>query len=87
MRYLFIFENGETKKISQDTFKKAIFEIAVYVGICRENNDIFKKSLNGFDDEDISGMIELFNHFCSTWDDKIYEIYEVKKQIWGEIED
>ena len=58
------------------SFKDAIWEMAKY-----HNNatELFRKCLNGYDEEDIAGIVEMYNHFAYT---DIGEIYVIEKAIY-----
>ena len=64
--YLFLVENGDGDKgvlevLEADSFKAAIKELAT---VAEYNMDLFNKCLVGLDDEDVDGIIELFDTFC-----------------------
>ena len=79
--YLFIFDDRCPYEVAcVVSFKDAVWKMAKYTGC---GSDLFLKSLKGFDDEDVEGMIALYNHFsCET----IEDVYEVKRKVWGETE-
>ena len=56
--------------------KDAIINYAKYTG---DSWDLFLKCIKNFDENDIKGLVELFNHFSSC--DAIRNIYEVKKKV------
>lgn len=79
MHYLFIFQDDSIQEVFLKTvvsFKDAILTVADYHG---EKNDLFKKSLNGFEDSDTDGMIALYNHFSCNG---ISNVFVIEKQIY-----
>lgn len=79
--YLFLVENGDGDKgvlevLEADSFKTAIKELAT---VAEYNMDLFNKCLVGFDDEDVDGIIELFDTFCD-W--HIINVYEIKSFLY-----
>ena len=94
--YLFIFNDGGIYEVNNAvSFKYAILKMAEYTG---NSSDMFCKCLNAYKDDEIDGIIELFNHFCSydydeingiielfnhfCYYDKISQIYIVDKKIF-----
>ena len=76
--YLFIFnDNGIYEVNNAVSFKYALLKMAEYTG---NSSDMFCKCLNAYKDDEIDGIIELFNHFC--YYDKISKIYIVDKKIF-----
>lgn len=47
-------------------------------------NDLFQKSLNGFEETDVDGIVRLFNHFSQSVITKVYwfdkEPYNISKK-------
>ena len=70
MFYLFLLDdNCSVEAKDCKTFKDAIKHLAKYYG---EDSELFNKAIKGFEDDDIQGLIKLFNHFayrsiCSTY--------------------
>lgn len=80
--YLFLFKGNKTYEMKCSiSLKDAIWEMAKYIGT---SSDLLRKSLGGFQNEDVSGIIELYNHFVITWEDEIEKIYIVEKIIYDE---
>lgn len=78
--YLFIFADNSTYEMNcAVSFKDAILEMAKNTG---NSGDMFCKCLNAYKDDEIEGIIELFNHFCSYDYDRISKIYIVDKKIF-----
>ena len=76
--YLFIFADNSTYEMNRAvSFKDAVWEMAKNTG---NSSDIFCKCLNAYKDDEIDGIIELFNHFC--YYDRISQIYIVDKKIF-----
>lgn len=77
MHYLFIFQDDSIQEVkSIRSFKEVIESVADYHG---EKNDLFKKSLNGFEDSDTDGIIALYNHFSCNG---ISNVFVIEKQIY-----
>ena len=78
--YLFIFADNSTYEVNNAvSFKDAILEMAKNTG---NSSDMFCKCLGAYKDDEIDGIIELFNHFCSYDYDRISKIYIVDKKIF-----
>lgn len=76
--YQFILNDGNVHDVPcAVSFKDAIWEIAKYHG---EASDMLRKCLNGYDEEDIDGIVELYNHFAYM---SIGEIYVIEKSIYS----
>lgn len=75
--YLFIFNDNSIYEMNcAVSFKDAVWEMAKYTG---NSSDMFCKCLNAYKDDEIDGIIELFNHFCSY--DEISKVYVVIKDL------
>ena len=75
--YLFIFNDDSKYEMTcAVSFKDAIWEMAKYTGC---GSDLFLKSLKGFDETDIEGLIALHNHFSH---ESIESVYEIKTKLW-----
>lgn len=61
------------------SFKEAIGKLADYSG---EYTELFQRCLNGFDDDDVDGLISLYEHFVSNHIVKIYAAH--KFFFWSE---
>ena len=82
--YLFIFADNSTYEMNcAVSFKDAVLEMAKNTG---NSSDMFCKCLTAYKDDEIDGIIELFNHFCSYDYDKISKIYIVDKKIFDDKE-
>lgn len=59
------------------SFKDAIWEMAKYTG---NSSEMFHKCLNGYESNDINGLVDLFNHFCvyST----IEKVFVIEQKIY-----
>ena len=76
--YLFIFnDNGIYEVNNAVSFKDAVLKMAEYTG---NSSDMFCKCLNAYKDDEIDGIIELFNHFC--YYDKISKVYVIDRKIF-----
>ena len=53
-------------------------ELAEYTG---SDTDLFRKSLKGFDEDDIAGMVDLYNHFAY---ESITEVYIIGELIYAQ---
>ena len=80
--YLFIFnDNGIYEVNNAVSFKDAVLKTGEYTG---NSSDMFCKCLNAYKDDEIDGIIELFNHFC--YYDKISKVYVIDRKIFGDKE-
>ena len=76
--YLFIFDDGSTYEMNcAISFKDAVREMAKYTG---NSTDMFFKCLNGYESDDINGIIDLFNHFCYYY--LISKVYVVERKVF-----
>ena len=48
--------------------------------------DMFCKCLTAYKDDEIDGIIELFNHFCSYDYDEISKVYVIDRKIFDDKE-
>ncbi len=80
--YLFIFnDNGIYEVNNAVSFKYAILKMAEYTG---NSSDMFCKCLTAYKDDEIDGIIELFNHFC--YYNKIAKVYVIDRKIFDDKE-
>ena len=80
--YLFIFNDGGIYEVNNAvSFKDAGLKTGEYTG---NSSDMFCKCLNAYKDDEIDGMIELFNHFCSYDYDEISKVYMIDRKIFGD---
>ena len=78
--YLFIFNDNSIYEVNNAvSFKYAMLKMAKNTG---NSSDMFCKCLTAYKDDEIDGIIELFNHFC--YYDKISKIYIVDKKIFDD---
>ena len=76
--YLFIFDDGSTYEMNcAISFKDAVWEMAKYTG---NSTDMFFKCLNGYESDDINGIIDLFNHFCNYY--LISKVFVVERKVF-----
>lgn len=75
--WLFIMNDDSTYGTTTDDFKAAIVKLADYTGL---NSPLFNKCINGFLNDDIEGLIQLFNQFSYY---NIEQVYDVKKKLWS----
>lgn len=73
--YLFTFVDESRYEMKCGiSFKDALWEMAKYTG---ESSELLLKSLNGFEESDIDGIVALFNHFAYHDIEKVYIVDEV----------
>lgn len=78
--YLFIFADNSTYEMNcAVSFKDAVWEMAKNTG---NSSDMFCKCLTAYKDDEIEGIIELFNHFCSYDYDEISKVYVIDRKIF-----
>lgn len=83
--YLFIFADNSTYEMNcAVSFKDAVLEMAKNTG---NSSDMFCKCLNAYKDDEIDGIIELFNHFCSYDYDEITKVYVIDRKIFDSNEE
>ena len=81
--YLFIFnDNGIYEVNCAVSFKDAVLEMAKNTG---NSSDMFCRCLTAYKDDEIDGIIELFNHFC--YYDKISKVYVIDRKIFDSDEE
>ena len=82
--YLFIFADNSTYEMNcAVSFKDAVLEMAKNTG---NSSDMFCKCLTAYKDDEIDGIIELFNHFCSYDYDEISKVYVIDRKIFDDKE-
>lgn len=82
--YLFIFADNSTYEMNcAVSFKDAVWEMAKNTG---NSSDMFCKCLGAYKDDEIEGIIELFNHFCSYDYDEISKVYVIDRKIFDDKE-
>ena len=80
--YLFIFNDGGIYEVNNAvSFKYAVLKMSEYTG---NSSDMFCKCMNAYKDDEIDGIIELFNHFC--YYDKISKVYVIDRKIFDDEE-
>lgn len=80
--YLFIFADNSIYEMNcAVSFKDAVWEMAKNTG---NSSDMFCKCLTAYKDDEIDGIIELFNHFC--YYDKISKVYVIDRKIFDDEE-
>ena len=80
--YLFIFADNSTYEMNcAVSFKDAVLEMAKNTG---NSSDMFCKCLTAYKDDEIDGIIELFNHFF--YYDKISKVYVIDRKIFDDKE-
>ena len=76
--YLFLFDDGSTYEMNcAISFRDAVWEMAKYTG---NSTDMFNKCLNGYEDDDMDGIIDLFNHFC--YYSAIDKVFIIERKIF-----
>ena len=82
--YLFIFADNSTYEMNcAVSFKDAVLEMAKNTG---NSSDMFCKCLGAYKYNEIDGIIELFNHFCSYDYDEITKVYVIDRKIFDDEE-
>ena len=78
--YLFEFVDGDLYEMTcAVSFKDAIWEISKYTG---SGSELLLKCLKGFQEQDIQGMIDIFNHFSAY---TIQKIYVIEKLLYDDM--
>lgn len=72
-RYLFVLSDGSLKTVESSSFKDAVEKLALYLD---DYTLLFQKAMKGFEESDILGVIELFDHFASKTIDEVFTISE-----------
>ena len=82
--YLCIFADNSIYEVNNAvSFKDAVLKTGEYTG---NSSDMFCKCLNACKDDEIDGIIELFNHFCSYDYGKISKVYVIDRKIFDDEE-
>lgn len=82
--YLFVFEDDSTYEMTCGvSLKDAVWETAKYNGI---SSELLQKSLRGFENGDVNGVIDLYNLFVHSPNDRIAKIYIVERVLYDEYE-
>ena len=79
--YIFIYEYDDKISIIENasSFKDAIYKQCEEEGLTSLSGNLFGKALKGFDNDDIDGIVSLYNHFS---DYTLYSVFLIDKQIY-----
>lgn len=77
-KFLVQFDNDDFEFIDAINFKEMLIKIMETHG---GYDKLFRKSLTGIDDDDISSMITLYQCLTNSYD-KIESVYLISKQIY-----
>lgn len=79
--YIFIYEYDDKISIIENasSFKDAIYKQCEEEGLTSLSGNLFGKALKGFDNNDIDGIVSLYNHFS---DYTLYSVFLIDKQIY-----
>lgn len=79
--YIFIYAYDDKISIIEkaSSFKDAIYKQCKKEGLVSISNNLLEKALKRFDDDDIDGIISLYNHFS---DYSINSVFLIDKQIY-----
>lgn len=80
--YIFIYAYDDKISIIENasSFKDAIYKQCKKEGLVSMLGNLLEKALKGFDNDDIDGIISLYNHFS---DNIIYYAFLIDKQIYN----
>lgn len=82
--YHFIFEDGSCFDVRNSlSLKEAVLKASEYAGYASE---LFRKALKGFDESDVRGVVDLYNHFIRDPDCKIETVMLVSSVLFEEPE-
>jgi len=76
--YLFILQDDSHYVKCAINFKNAVQELAIYYG---EASEMFLKCMNGYSEDDIKGIVELYNHFAYT---PVVKAYVIENMLYSE---
>jgi len=81
--YMFVYEFDHPVRIiyNADSFKDAIYKRCEEEGLTSfYQGNLFEKALRGFDNDDVDGIVSLYNLFSEY---PIYSVFLIDKQIYG----
>lgn len=84
--YMFIYRYDYKVCIidNADSFKDAIYKLCEYNGVTSlASGDVVKKAFIGFDDDDIYGIVSLYNLLSEI---KIYSAFLIDKKLYDSTE-
>lgn len=82
--YHFVFEDGSSFDIKRAlSLKEAVLKASEYTGYASE---LFRKALKGFDESDVRGVVDIYNHFTKDPDYKIKTVMLVSSVLFEELE-
>ena len=78
--YLFVFADDTIHEVENSpSLKQAIIETAVYLG---HSTELFLKSIKCFEDDDVDGLIAIFNLFVANEYENIATVYVIEDVIY-----
>lgn len=82
--YHFVFKDESCFDIRHAlSLKEAVLEAAEYTGY---NSELFRKALKGFDESDVRGIVDIYNHFTKDPDYNIKTVMLVSSVLYEELE-
>ena len=82
--YHFVFEDESCFDTRHAlSLKEAVLEASEYTGY---NSELFRKALKGFDESDVRGIVDIYNHFTKDRDYNIKTVMLVSSVLYEELE-
>ena len=82
--YHFVFEDESCFDARRAlSLKEAVLEASEYTGY---NSELFRKALKGFDESDVRGIVDIYNHFTKDPDYNIKTVMLVSSVLYEELE-
>lgn len=82
--YIFVYKYDKGINIikNANSFKDAVHKLCINEGVTSlASGDIFGKAVRGFDNDDIDGIISLYNQFSNQ---RIVSVFLIDKKIYGQ---
>lgn len=82
--YVFLYNFGEGAVVinNADSFKDAVYKLCEYEGRASTSGGLFATSLKGFDNNDIDGIISLYNRYSRHTTYGIDKVYLIDRKIY-----
>lgn len=87
--FFYNFDEGAVVIKNADSFKDAVYKLCEYEGRASSlsSGGLFATVLKGFDNNDIDGIISLYNRYSRHTTYGIDKVYLIDKKVYGREED
>ena len=82
--FFYNFDEGAVVINNADSFKDAVYKLCEYEGRASTSDGFFATVLKGFDNNDIDGIISLYNRNSRHTTHGIDKVYLIDRKIYGQ---